>query len=288
MKLILSLILALVFLTAPALGSLTGPVPLSKLVSGDVTIDVYYPKSAGDSTSIIIQQGSEETNIEIYQTSEPGNYEADVTVNSNHGDPNSNEAEARFIGAQDSTSTSATDSYSYTTETFVGAGYGTSTGQASAVSWDHVESSSYNYTEGTSEVYTYDYAVAYEQDGQGNNETSYMEHAKDAYYDGENVYYETVTVGENDQGGFYSHEIGQGTEDANGNGSGASYSETTWWVNSQAVEGSTGMSWFSTLLVACVLAAVGVLAYRKYTAVKAKKYSLTDRETDSQLSYIRI
>jgi hypothetical protein len=248
---------------------------ITELAQSDVTIDIFYPQSSEQATEIFVQDNSSTTRISVEENSQPGYYEVDVGVNNNRGDPYNDEVDASAGIASDGETTVA------------GAGYETPRGEEASIYVYHYENSTYDPTDGSSQSISVDYVTSYTQDGDGNDQTNYMDEYSYTYSDGENVTYYEYLGGEVNGDGFSYVKYGSGTEDVAGNGSGTSSGYVYWWVNSQGMDGgSEGMGWFSAILVGFVLLVVGAVAYRKYTEAKAKRYSFTD--SGSQQSYIRI
>jgi hypothetical protein len=249
----------------------------AKLVQGDVTINIVYPMSDDQETEIFVRDAEGTTRISVDDTSEPGYFGVDVAVNNNHGDPSSNEAEVSAAVTSDGTTTT------------VEAEYESVTGEQARVYGEHYQNSTNNYADRTSDTTESIYAETYTQDKNGNNQTNYYYRSEQVHSDGENVTYYKNQGGEVAGTGFAEEEVGQGKEDVAGTGSGTSNSTVVWWVNSQGVNAANrGMGWGSIVIVLCVLAVIGVVAYRKFTVRKVKRERFTDSASESELRYIRI
>ena len=248
----------------------------TNLVDGDISVDVFFPKSESGDTEIFIQDGHSGARITVDAECDQKNkeYEVDVTVNSNNNNQQKDELVIAAAGKQKSTGTYDVVAYEQ------------SDGENGYVYVQKEEAS--KRTADKVVVDNYEYVEVFYEDYKGKNSTAYVEHAKETTANSTTV---VVVEATEAKAGPYNYES-VGATVITGNDThvqGKEYKEFEWWVNTQTVgEFAGSWSWLEISGLVAVLVAVALVAYMKYSQVKAKRYTFTEGGSQSESSYIRL
>ncbi|MBL2063068.1 hypothetical protein ELI60_30135, partial [Klebsiella pneumoniae] len=176
-----------------------------------------------------------------------------------------------------STTVSASSSDGYVAESV---SYSDSTGKSVDESAYYYEYSSGN------ETYTYTYAGTSYDDANTNETTNSYTSVSYEVTDGNDTASVTYTEVEYDGIKYNETDYAYWTGDES-SGSGAAASEFEWWVNAQGAFGSfASMGFLEMALVLGGVAVLCILAYRKYSQVKAQRYEYTVRPVEDATGYI--
>lgn len=257
----------------PSVASLSSA---SKLLVEDIKIDIVLPDSDTDTTDIYVEVADgEDFTVSIsedsysYNDEEYGYTYETVTanVNTENGSDTEDEMTVSNTYYDDGTTT-----YDYATYSDAQGGYASAEAYESVVTDENT-------------TVTYDYASV--SDGYN---TNYVE-STTTTTSGDGYVEETVEGSGSVQG--YGYTDSKSTVYYGDESSG--YGETTesfsWWVNAQQYlsDSFEGLGLIAWAIIALSIAAIGVLAYNKFSQVKARRYQVNVKAVNEDATgYIRI
>ncbi|OMJ89937.1 hypothetical protein SteCoe_7830 [Stentor coeruleus] len=269
--------------------------------TSDISIDVYFPKSESGDTDIYAEVYGEEVQVTVdnedYSSSNYVYEYTTVTVNTEDGSTTEDELTvsattyiyAGYAYESVYASTPEGDYVSTSATGYSGEGYfSESTSYSDSTGTSADESVSYTKYTSDNETYTYTYADASYDDANSNETSSSYYSASYEVTNGTDTASITYTEVEYDETKYnktdYVYWTGNET-----NGTGAIASEFDWWVNAQgAFESFSSIGFLEMALVLGGVAVLCVLAYRKFTQIKAQRYEYTVRPIEDTTGYIRI
>ena len=242
------------------------------LMQSDISIDVILPRSDTDTLDIYIVEDGDQTEISVdHEDTSTSDYDSQtvgVTVNTDDGSWTEDEATASASIYSDDSSTYDSFEYSDTDGDYASLGYtqNVTTDGDSTIDSQHVEASN-------------------------GDENAYVDTTTTTTPgDEDSVEQNTVTTGNVAGYGFNDTKDTEVNITETG-GSGTSEETFSWWVSTQQfVQGTfEGMGMAIWAVLALTIAAVGYLAYRKATQIKAKRYQVNVKAVDEDaVDYIRI